>query len=210
MCEKTVLSASRPLRWCELDSRQLGTVADRKFEVRTRSEQSSNSHQTQHVQDRLVVSGVAVWTESARLPDKCVQRRSVSGGAGTAGATAGRTPTQNALVRRSGRLSSHGLTPRHMLCDILCSLSCRVWRAVWIGHYSSTLAASSGKCLCVGLVSVRFSVRLSVPYTSRARLLVIDRYLLAPPESISGQRLTLIAIRGTKIDTELCCNRYNI
>ena len=44
--------------------------------------------------------------ESARPPDKCVQRRSVSGGAGTAGATAGRTPTQNALLRRSGRLSS--------------------------------------------------------------------------------------------------------
>jgi len=56
------------------------------------------------------VSGVAVLSESARLPDKCVQRRSVSGGAGTAGATAGRTPTQNALVGRSGRLNSHRLT----------------------------------------------------------------------------------------------------
>jgi len=31
--KKTVLSVSRPLRWCELDSRQLKTVADRKFEV---------------------------------------------------------------------------------------------------------------------------------------------------------------------------------
>jgi len=29
----TVLSVSRPLRRCELDSRQLKTVADRKFEV---------------------------------------------------------------------------------------------------------------------------------------------------------------------------------
>jgi len=54
------------------------------------------AHQTRHRQDRLVASGVAVWIESARPPDKCVQRRSVSGGAGTAGATAGRTPTQNA------------------------------------------------------------------------------------------------------------------
>jgi len=43
--DKTVLSASRPLRRCELDnSRQLKTVADRKYEVWTRSEQSSNSH----------------------------------------------------------------------------------------------------------------------------------------------------------------------
>jgi len=31
--DKTVLSVSRTLRWCELDSRQLKTVADRKFEV---------------------------------------------------------------------------------------------------------------------------------------------------------------------------------
>ena len=31
--DKTVLSASRPLRRCELDSRQLKTVADGKFEV---------------------------------------------------------------------------------------------------------------------------------------------------------------------------------
>jgi len=30
---KAVLSVWRPLRWCELDSRQLKTVADRKFEV---------------------------------------------------------------------------------------------------------------------------------------------------------------------------------
>ena len=33
--------------------------------------------------------------------DKCVQRTNVSSGAGTADATAGRTPTQNALVRQS-------------------------------------------------------------------------------------------------------------
>ena len=58
------------------------------------------------------MSGVAVGTESARPPDECVKRRSVSGGAGTAGATAGSTPTQNALVGRSGRLSSHRHTRR--------------------------------------------------------------------------------------------------
>jgi len=61
---KTVLSVSRPLWRCELDGRQLKTVADRKFEVWTRSEQSSNkqlTHQTRHRQDRLVVSGMAVW-----------------------------------------------------------------------------------------------------------------------------------------------------
>jgi len=31
--DKTVLSVSSPLRWCELDFRQLKIVADRKFEV---------------------------------------------------------------------------------------------------------------------------------------------------------------------------------
>ena len=44
--DKAVLSVSRPLRRCELDSRQLKTVADRKFEIGTRSEQSSNLHGT--------------------------------------------------------------------------------------------------------------------------------------------------------------------
>ena len=31
--DKTVLSMTRPIRWCELDSRQLKAVADRKCEV---------------------------------------------------------------------------------------------------------------------------------------------------------------------------------
>ena len=53
--DKTVLSVSRPPRRCELDSRQLKTVADRTFEDWTRSEQSSDSHQTRHRQDRRVV-----------------------------------------------------------------------------------------------------------------------------------------------------------
>ena len=68
------------------------------------------AHQTRHRQDRLVVSGVAVWIGSARPTDKCVLGRSVSGGADSACATAGRTPTQNALVGRSDRLNSHRLT----------------------------------------------------------------------------------------------------
>ena len=79
--------------------------------------QLTPAHQTRYRQDRLVVSVVSVWTESARPLDKYVERRSVSGGVGTAGATAGRTPTQNARAR----------------------VSSRVWRAVWIGHNRNVL-----------------------------------------------------------------------
>ena len=42
-------------------------------------------------------------------PDKCVQRRSMSGGEGTVSATAGRTPAQNALVGRLSRLVVSGV-----------------------------------------------------------------------------------------------------
>jgi len=42
---------------------------------------------------------VVVWIKSARPPGKCVLRRSVSGGAGAAGATAGRTPTHERTCR---------------------------------------------------------------------------------------------------------------
>jgi len=52
---------------------------------------------TRHDTDKTVLSRL-VWRCEPSPPDKCVQRRSVSGSAGTAGATAGRTPTQNALV----------------------------------------------------------------------------------------------------------------
>jgi len=59
--DKTVLSVSRPLRWwCELDSRQLETVGDRKFEVRTRSEQSSSDRHTRHDTDTTVLACLAV------------------------------------------------------------------------------------------------------------------------------------------------------
>jgi len=64
--DKTVLSVSRPLRRCELDSRQLRTVAEGKSGVWTRPEQLSNSHRhARHDPDWscFVVSGVAVWTE---------------------------------------------------------------------------------------------------------------------------------------------------
>ena len=71
--------------------------------------------------DKTVLSCL-VWRCELSRPDQCVQRRSVSGGAGTAGATAGRTPTQNALVGRSGRLSSHGPPDKTQT-----ALSCRVW-----------------------------------------------------------------------------------
>jgi len=69
--DKTVLSVSRPLRRCELGSRQLKTVADRKFEFWTRSEQqSSNSHRhTRHDTDRTVLSCLLWWCELSR-PDR--------------------------------------------------------------------------------------------------------------------------------------------
>jgi len=72
------------------------------------------------------VSGVAVGIESARPPDKCVQHRNVSGAAGTAGATAGRTPVQKALVGRSGRLSSHRLTRHRQHCLVVSGGRCEL------------------------------------------------------------------------------------
>ena len=65
------------------------------------------------------------WCEPSRS-DKCVQRRSVSGGAGTAGATAGRTPTQNALVGRAGRLSSHRPTRHRQHCLVVSGRRCEL------------------------------------------------------------------------------------
>jgi len=64
--------------------------------------------------------GIVLYTElddqcDKLVVDKCVYRRSVSGGAGTASATAGRTPTQNVLVRQSSRLNSHRLSRQHCL-----------------------------------------------------------------------------------------------
>ena len=70
--------------------------------------------QTRHRQDRLVLSGVAVCTESAR------QVRSASERVGRRSATAGRTPTHDALV---GPTQFPPPDTRHRL-------SCRVWRVV--------------------------------------------------------------------------------
>ena len=122
--DKTVLSVSRPLRRCELDSRQLKTVADRKFEVWTRSEQSSNSHRhTRHDTDRTVLSCL-VWRCELSRPDsqtsafcvwcvpECVGRRS---------ATAGRTLTQNSLVRRSVHTGTPDTTQTGLFCRVWCA-----------------------------------------------------------------------------------------
>ena len=80
--------------------------------------QTIPASQTRQNSPVCVVSVVAVWTESARPPDKCVQHRSVSGDACTVGATAGRTPTQNALVGWSDRLSSHRLVVSGGRCEL--------------------------------------------------------------------------------------------
>jgi len=65
------MSVSHLPRWCELDShRQLKTVVERKFEVRTRSEQSSNSHgHARHDTDKTVLSCL-VWPCELSRPDR--------------------------------------------------------------------------------------------------------------------------------------------
>jgi len=115
--DKTVLSLSRPLRRCELDSRQLKTVAHRKLEVWTRSEQFTLDT-TKTGPSCRVWCGAVNWVSPTSAFSV-----GVSGGAGTAGATAGRTPTQNALVGTT-QLTPPDTTRRSCLC--------RVWRAVWI------------------------------------------------------------------------------
>jgi len=73
----------------------------------------------------LSVSCQAVWIESARPPDKCVLHRSASDGRTDSACAARHTPTLNALVRWSGRLSSH-LHTRHD--KMILSVSCLVCR----------------------------------------------------------------------------------
>ena len=69
-----------------------------------------------------------VRTESVRPPDKCVLRRSASSGRTDSACVARHTPMLNALVGRSGRLSSH----RHNRHDTtLLSVSCLVCRCEW-------------------------------------------------------------------------------
>ena len=63
-------------------------------------------------------------TESARPPEKCVLRRSASGGRTGSACAARHTPTLNALVGRSGRLN-YTATPDTTRRSCLC----RVWYA---------------------------------------------------------------------------------
>jgi len=78
-----------------------------------------------HDKTVLSVSCQAVSIESARPPDKCVLRRSASGGRTGSACAARHTPTLNALVGWSGRLSSH----RHTRHDkTVLSVSCLVCR----------------------------------------------------------------------------------
>ena len=139
-----------------------------------------------HWQDCFVVSGVAVWIESARPPDRCVLcrvcvgvRRAVAAVAIAAAATqasqAARPSRQTAHTQRRVRhakckhavdcciwLNLNFFTKRHAtrviyrltvqtLPDSLetrftppdttqTGPSCRIWRAVWIGHETHTAA----------------------------------------------------------------------
>ena len=63
--DKTVSSVSRPLRRCELDSRQLRRLSptDRTYDVRTRSQRSSRSRR--HDRDRTILSCLAAGVNRA-------------------------------------------------------------------------------------------------------------------------------------------------
>ena len=66
----------------------------------------------------------------------------MSGGASTAGATAGRTPTQNALVGQSGRLNSRQRQDRLVVSDGRCELGISVGGGEPTTYYSSRTAAN--------------------------------------------------------------------
>ena len=121
---------------------------------------------------RITVENSIVFFPIRQLRMRCVAvvlccRRSVSGGAGTAGATAGRTPTQNALVEQSGRLNSHRRTRHRQHCLVMSGGRCELG-----------ITGTAGVVCRAGsmhLSSVRPSVRLSVcpirPLNSRTMLL---------------------------------------
>jgi len=83
--DKTVLSVSRPQWRYELHSGQLKTVADRKFEVWTRSEQSSNLYRPGTVDTTQTGPSCRVWcggvnwvgptARQVRSASECVGRR---------------------------------------------------------------------------------------------------------------------------------------
>ena len=92
-----------------MDSRQLKTVAERKFEVRTRSEQSSNSHRcTRHDTDSTVLSCL-VWRCELSRPDHPTSAFSV--GVCRAVQTLAVRPPD--ALRRRTHLSGRQLTPPH-------------------------------------------------------------------------------------------------
>jgi len=78
--------------------------------------------------------------------------------------------------------------------------------AAWLGHaYIIELTAASGKRLCVGLESVRPSVRLSCRTIACKRL----RYGSISAGAREKQRpASYTAIRRTRIDTDLRFARY--
>ena len=92
------------------------------------SDNSRLYRHTTHDTDRTVLSRLVWQCELSRLEcqtgafcawsvSECVGRRS---------ATAGRTPTQNALVGRSGRLNSHRLTRHIQDCLVVSGRRCEL------------------------------------------------------------------------------------
>ena len=103
--DTTKLSCLCQLRRCELDFRQLKTIADI---LKSEHIQSNRSVHTVTPDTTQTGPSCRVWCELSR-PDKCVQRRSVSGGAGAVGATAGRTPTQNGPTQSTPPDMTHSI-----------------------------------------------------------------------------------------------------
>ena len=96
-----------------------------RLNVWTRSEQSSNSHRhIRHDTNRTVLSCLVWWwcefsrsdRRQVRSASECVNCQ----------ATAGRTPTQNALVGRSGRLNLHHLTRHRQHCLVVSGGRCEL------------------------------------------------------------------------------------
>ena len=120
--DKTVLPVSRPLLRCELDPRQLKTVADRKFEVQAHTEQSSNSHRhTRHDTDRTVL-WCLVWRCELSRPE-----RSVSECVGRHRHCRCDRRTHSDAERTCRAVGQTQFTPPDTTQT---ALSCPVWRAV--------------------------------------------------------------------------------
>ena len=72
----------------------------------------------------LVGADYGVSLQELSRPDKCVLRQSASGGRTGSACAARHTPTLNALVGRSGRLSLHRHTPDTTRRSCLCRVGC--------------------------------------------------------------------------------------